>query len=330
MSDTYRITPEQEAALNKFTCERLKTSEDNLKKIKKFTACRGGDALVSNLISSGWSKDFRNSIAYYVIKNELGEIVLFFSLKCGTLFDPFHVDAFVSAYKDTEIYNKHWKKFRTYARGARLSPEDLKKIRISDPEAAKFIMLRDTIGESDWYELIRELKRMDSLMEDRRKEHNQLLVRVEQDYSAIQLVDFCAGKDASARWKYQDEYGMMPQLMGETLFWWFIVPKMQEISRLIGAEFVYLFAADSSAEGTLTRYYEGLHFRRLSKLGTVKPFYDLNCTFMGKRLSSLHDCLPRMKDLSVDPDVHGLDYYREEFLKNFNQNRIAVDAIDNV
>lgn len=325
MSDNYSITTEQKEALGKFTCERLTLKEENLKKMHNFIPCKGGDGLVANLRSSGWGKDLRGSTAYYVIKNEKGEIILFFSLKCGTLFDPFHVNAFVNAYLDTDVY-KLWKKFRACAYSTGSTPNDPKRTQPMDPEASKFVALRDTIGEPEWHELIRELKRLDSLMADRRTEHNQLLVRVEQDYSAIQLVDFCAEKRANERWK-EDEYGMMPQLMGETLFWWFIVPKMQEISRLIGTEFVYLFAADSSPENTLVKYYERLHFRKLSKLGTVKPFYDLNCAFMGKRLNTLHEYLPRMKDLSVDPDIQGLDYYREEFFKNFNQNRNASDNI---
>lgn len=326
MSDTYSMTQAQREALGKFTCERLAHKEENLEKIKNFTVRKEGRGLLGNLINSGWGKDMRGSTAYYVIKNERGEIVLFFSLKCGTLFDPFHVNAFVDAYQDTEVYGK-WKKFRVYAYNTGLTQPELNRVKAIDPEAAKFIALRDSIGEAEWFELIKELKRLDSLMEDRQNEHNQLLVRVEQDYSAIQLVDFCADDDANSRWKHQDEYGMMPQLMGETLFWWFIVPKMQQISQLIGAEFVYLFAADSSAEGTLTKYYERLHFRKLSKLGTVKPFYDLNCSFMGKRLNTLRDNLPRMKDLSVDSDIYGLDHYREEFIRNFNLNRISSDNV---
>lgn len=326
MPQNYSITPEQEAVLQKFTCERLTANEENLRKIKKFAVRKDSEGLLVNLLHSGWGKDLRGSIAYYVIKNERDEIIFFFSLKCGTLFDPFHVNAFVNAYEGTEVY-KLWKLFRPYAANSSLSPKELTRIREESAEAARFIAYQDVIGEAEWFNLIRELKRLDSLMEDRRAEHNQLLVRVEQDYSAIQLVDFCADNNANKRWKNKDEYGMMPQLMGETLFWWFIVPKMQEISRLIGAEFVYLFAADSSAEGTLTKYYERLHFRRLSKLGTVKPFYDLNCAFMGKRLKTLHESLPRMKDLSVDPDVYGLDHYRKEFFNTFNRNRNASDNI---
>ena len=114
--------------------------------------------------------------------------------------------------------------------------------------------------------------------------------------------------------------------MGETLFWWFIVPKMLEISDLIGCEYAFLFAADSKPDGFLMQYYENrLHFHKMDNLGTVKPFYDLNCYFMGQRLRTLS---PEFAPFDADPEaLKGLDQYREAFFADFNRNKYAADNI---
>ena len=118
--------------------------------------------------------------------------------------------------------------------------------------------------------------------------------------------------------------------MGEVMFWWFIVPKMLEVSKLAGCEYAYLFAADDSAEGFLMNYYEtACRFRRLNQLGAVKPLYDMNCWFMGTRLRTISPSMANDddyayferidgEDLDEKDYLLGLDYYLEEFFANFN------------
>lgn len=306
MTNTYGITPEQEAVLQKFTCERLSGDPLNFYQIMNFKSEKG-QGLVNNLLSNGWTSDAKGSIAYYVIKNPKGHIVMFFSLKCGVLFDPNDVVEFMEYYKDTEIVQL-WQ-----------------DAGYGDESARDYFQeLRRKMGRAKYEELVQQLKMYENIKLDKKKEPNQKIVRVNEGHPAIELVEFCANDHTKHCWK---EYGMGENRMGETLFWWFIVPKMQEIGRLIGCEYAFLFAADETPDGDLVRYYERLHFRKLTNLGTVKPYYDMRCWFMGKRLRTLSPSLANFTDVRVDSDPKGLDYYKEAYFSHFNQ---AADAMDNI
>lgn len=306
MSNTYRITPEQEAVLKSFTCQRLSQDPLNFWQIMNFRS-RKGPGLVNNLLNNGWTSDSKGSIAYYVIKNPEGKIVMFFSLKCGVLFDPDDVVEFMEFYKDTEIVQL-WK-------NAGYGDESAKDY---------FQELRRKMGRAKYEELVQQLMMYENIKLDKKKEPNQKIVRVNEGHPAIELVEFCANDTTKGCWEH---YGMGKSRMGETLFWWFIVPKMMEISQLIGCEYAFLFAADETPDGELVRYYEQLHFRKLPNLGTVKPYYDMRCWFMGKRLRSLAPNLTNVYDVRVDNDPKGLDFYQEEYFNHFNQ---AINAEDNI
>lgn len=305
MANTYPITDAQKEILSGFTCERLTADPTNLYRVQSFYSKRG-ECLVDNLKCSGWTADTKGSVAYYVIKNPQGQIVLFFSLKCGVLFDPDHVVKFMETFKDTEIH-QIW---QSYTQG--------------DEDALRQMQqLRRRMGERAFRSLIQDLKTYDWIKKDKRTEPNQKMIRVTEGHSAIELVEFCANDRTKHCWK---QYSMEPNRMGEVLFWWFIVPKMLEISSLIGCEYAFLFAADETPDGFLVHYYEdAFHFRKMTNLGTVKPFYDMNCYFMGKRLRTLTDDLA--EDIAEDDDCYGLDYYREQFFQNFNLSPDAVDIV---
>lgn len=307
MANTYPITEAQKKVLEGFTCERLTADKMNLYRIQSFTSARG-EGLVDSLKRTGWTADTKGSVAYYVIKNERQQIVLFFSLKCGVLFDPDHVVKFMETFKDTEIH-QIW---QAYLEG--------------DESAARYMQkLRKRLGDTTFRRLIHDLKTYDWIKKDKRTEPNQKMIRVTEGHSAIELVEFCANDRTKHCWK---QYGMTPNRMGEVLFWWFIVPKMLEISSLIGCEYAFLFAADETPDGFLVHYYEdAFHFRKMTNLGTVKPFYDMNCYFMGKRLRTLDDDLVEDTDMAEDDDYYGLDYYREQFFQNFNLSPDADDFV---
>ena len=307
MSNTYPITDAQKKILNSFTCERLTSDPANLALIQYFSSRRGG-GLVDNLKRSGWSADTKGTVAYYVVKNPQGQIVLFFSLKCGVLFDPKFVAEFMDHFKDTEVQ----KKWHAYLRG--------------DPSTYRyFTAIRQEMGEQEFSRLIYDLQTYDWIKKDKRNEPNPMIIRVQEGHSAIELVEFCANDRTKSCWK---TYGMEPNRMGEVLFWWFIVPKMLEISQLIGCEYAFLFAADKTPDGFLVRYYEeAFHFRKMNHLGTVKPFYDMNCYFMGKRLRTVTDETVEDQDISDDDDFYGLDYYQKMFFDNFNLSMDAADIV---
>ena len=322
MKNTYPITEEQKKFLSSFTCQRLKDDKDNLSKIQNFISDLN-DKLVVHLRCHGWNDDTRGTTAYYVVKNPQGKIMLFFSLKCGTLFDPDYVKRCKSEYSESKEF------------------QDLLKRSISGDEAAlkKLADLRREMGDEAYEEHLRELRQeykkrtevMRRINNDKAAEPNKKIVRVDQSHPAVEMVGFCVNDRMRGYWQeyFQRSFATRRHTMGKVLFWWFIVPKMIEVSQVAGCEYAYLFAADDEPDGDLMRYYEdALHFRKLTHLGAIKPDYDMCCFFMGRRLFSVdEDHLDSGEVIQDEDDLRGLDYYRDQFFNNFNLSTDVDDMI---
>ena len=82
-----KITDEQKKILENFSCERLSSNPENRSLIKSFVSEKGS-LLVDYLHNLAWDEDVECKTAYYLVKSPKNEIALFFSLKCGALFDP--------------------------------------------------------------------------------------------------------------------------------------------------------------------------------------------------------------------------------------------------
>ena len=322
MRNTYPITPEQIDILNSFTCERLTTNPMNLHKIQNFLSYRG-PGLVNALRNFGWEADRSGTTAYYVIKNSTGQIVMFFSLKCGSLFDPGYVKRFAEEFSETQQLWNMWNQARRGDEAAQQYLVELEGL-LGKEEFDKRLrnLETDFIVQRSMY---REIKA------DKRNEPSDKIIRVDKAHAAIELVEFCANDRTRSSWEaaFNDQLVTRRNTMGKVFFWWFIVPKMIEISQLIGCEYAYLFAADDDPDGDLVRYYEdALHFRKLTHLGTIKPYYDMNCFFMGRRLFSVdEDHLDPGEIIEDYDDLNGLDYYREQFFQHFNLRTDAHDII---
>ena len=322
MRNTYPITQEQIEILNTFTCERLTDSTDNLQKIQNFQSYRGR-GLVNSLRSYGWEADRCGSVAYYVIKNPQGRILMFFSLKCGALFDPHYVQRCAKEFDENK---ELWISINRARTGDESALDFLKKLKaeLGDDEYRRRILA----AEEDYYRSKGVYQR---IKWDKREEPNPNMIRVDQSHSAVELVEFCVNDRTKGCWDdlFCRNFATRRNTMGKVFFWWFIVPKMIEISRLVGCEYAYLFAADESPDGNLVRYYEdALHFRKLTHLGTVKPYYDLSCYFMGRRIFSIdEESVPSDEVVTCEDDLRGLEYYRDQFFANFNLRLDADDLI---
>ena len=322
MKNTYPITQEQIDLLNTFTCERLSTDPDNLSKIQNFHSGRGR-GLVNHLRDQGWTADKSGTTADYVIKNPQGRIMMFFSLKCGVLFDPHYFNRCAEEFTDAQRLWRAWNQARC---GDESAQAILDEFRRDKGEAAYKECIRDL--EVRYYHsrgVIQLIKR------DKRDEPNDKMIRVDKAHAAIELVEFCANDRTRDYWRdlFQKSFATRRQTMGKVFFWWFIVPKMIEVSSIAGCEYAYLFAADDEPDGDLVRYYEdALHFRKLTHLGTAKPMYDMNCYFMGRRLFSVdEDSVDPNEVIRDEDDLRGLDYYRKEFFANFNLRTDVYDMI---
>ena len=322
---TYSITEEQKQYLATFRCERLRDNDDNQTLIQFFRN-NEGSGLVTKLRRAAWNEDKLGSTAYYVVKNAEDEIVLFFSLKCGVLFDPNHVKDHMEIFGGDD-YGKVW--------DAILRPEEaalpaLQAIRHQDPanvllryeteeDAASMKVLVDNLTLPRvlalYHRIANDVDFMKRTKVEKKFEPNPNIIRVPETFSAVEIVEFCKDEITSSCWNKKLMGG---RSMAVTLFWHFVAQKILDINELIGSEYVFLFAADYGLQpfqkgiGKLIRFYRDLHFDYSVDLGTAKPVYDYQCQFLCQRLIAT----------GSQP---GLDTYQKEFFDAFNEDPKARD-----
>lgn len=308
MSELTRITPAQEELLRGFTCQRLTDEKDNLHLAWEFLS-RRNKSLEETLKFEAWQEDLEGvPAAYYVVKAPSGRIALYFSLKCGTLCDPTYAAKLTQSYNNVQQVLEELGQIGTRDEAF----EYLEEVRTSG-------MFPMPMSRRELMDHFREVKQDKQwLKKEKKAEPSDKIVRVDMAFPAVELVHFCVNDRVRDEWK---KLGL-GHAMGETLFWQFVLPKMLEISTLAGCEYAYLFAADSSRDSTLIKYYEKvLHFECSTTLGGIKPQYDFLCTFMCKRLRRLST----NRKMYVDPklweneDSMSLEDYRNEFFENFNK-----------
>ncbi len=266
----YRITVKQEELLNSFQCIRLK--DYNCSNIDNFFNKRN-KSISDTFKGDGLNEDKKGENAYYVITKD-NKIVLFFSIKCGSLY-----------YKPIlNIINELNEFVENRGNNIDKTLKNIKKV-------------IDEMDDETISEIIYEI----------RKEKNKNIKKVSNTYSAIELVHFCSNDNFKGEWeKIKNSYNIVDKnTMGKIFFWYYMVPKIKEINDIIGSKYAYLFAADSSNDETLIRYYEDLNFKIDDKVSTIKPYYDFSCIFMYQ-------------------EIAGLINKREEYLNRFNEDEKYV------
>lgn len=293
-----KISVEQERILDSFVCERLSANEENESLINSFASKRGS-SLVSYFEKYGPSEDKDGKTTYYVIKTKENEILMFFSLKGGALFEPLQDEA--------EIKQDFQRLLTLLQAIENVNGEG------EAADEANAILLKyqvgDRISAEDFNKLILKKARskkefLEHLFHEKKTEENEKIFRVQSTHPGIELVHFCTNDNMKEKWK---DYHM-GHPMGEVLYWKFIAPKFFEVQEIAGCEYAFLFAADLSEDGSLVNYYDvSLKFQKKQDVGTNKPFYDFCCEFMCQEVN-----LIRTK--------------RREFFENFNIDEDDVIA----
>lgn len=140
------------------------------------------------------------------------------------------------------------------------------------------------------------------LLEELEKEPTDHLKRVGKTFAGIEIVHFCANDACRMLW---DEFHFQ-QKMGAVIFWHFVVPKICEAKKLIGCQYLFLFAADLTPDELLINYYETfLGFHSSNERGTAIPFYDYACKFMYQ-------------------EINGIEERRERFYRDFNPDEESL------
>ena len=223
-----RITNEQEKVLDDFICERLSADVSNEALIDTFVSKRGS-SLVNYFKRFALKEEQDGKTAYYVIKTRQNEMLMFFSMKCGALFDALLDEHEVQ--KDCQRLTILLQAMEN-AEGVDFRADEINKILMKYQISDKILLedIASIIAKKKWK---KEL--LVQLADDKRTEDNNKILRVLSTHSAIELVHFCTNDNMKSKWNTYN----MGHPMGETLFWKFIAPKFFDVQSIVGCEYAF-------------------------------------------------------------------------------------------
>lgn len=209
-----------------------------------------------------WAEDSDGETRVYLIKDETGEIALFFSVKCGLL---------VGENLDESISEEE-KDFVDSLINVKRENEEESIKNLYDARLSMYGQ-----EHTDYLFLIAN-KRLESKTEATEIGQSDNTINVPNCISAIELRHLCKNE------KYHTPSNLGVPL-GFGLFWEVIVPLIIKISEQVGCKYLYLFAADktdTSNENKLRKlvsYYKNvLKFSECDEeIKLVKPKYDNYC-----------------------------------------------------
>lgn len=249
--------------------------------------------MVEYLQRLAWDEDNEGKTAFYLIKSPDDEVAMFFSLKCGALFDPLEEAAIE---RRAEI-------LKNQLRILQGIDGDGKEREIAIQLLEQFRLGKDIPIEKIKQRIKTDARQMKNILAqidyDKKHEGNSKIVRVGNTYPGIELVHFCSNDLTKERWKALG----LKHPMGEVMFWHHIAPIIYGIQDVIGCQYVFLFAADASEDGLLVNYYNvALKFEQPTEVATNKPRYDLCCEFMCQEISKLKKNRQEYFD-NFNPDI---------------------------
>ena len=289
-----RIRADQESILNRFRCSRVRDIDKAcLASIKGPTINGKASSNIPDLFRDEmYIKDDRTgALASYVIKNDADDILMFFSIRCGELFENVDHQKMILSHNALVAV----KKLAEY--GQQLPDEDVKK--------AYEAISRALDAGLGYEEFAYYGKKKQHYLNDASKEPNKEVSRVYTVYSGVELKFFGINENAKGYWKTLG----FNRKMGETLFWRFVIPKLEELREVVGCQYLFLFAADQEAEGRLVNYYRSvLHINASPHLSSNKPMFDYSSLFLYQEIAKMSE-------------------YKEKFFDEFNRD---VKDIENV
>ncbi len=264
-----KISDAQLEILASYRCERLSENNDNFILISDFYNCKN-NSLVDTLQGEAYSDDENNRLAYYVIKDKDEHIMMFFSLKCGLLYDEFYEGERLREMK------------ACYDRVLSLGKDSTLPEEFQNAVAAILESIRSKKGFKR--EEVARVLHLSEADEEFDRIFASNLKNVGVTFPGVEIVHLCANDAYRELW----DKNMFPQKMATTFFWYFIVPKVQELMKIAGCEYLFLFAADLTEDATLVSYYtENMGFELADEHCAAIPMYDFTCQFMSQKTSEL-------------------------------------------
>lgn len=284
-----QITEEQQQILNSLVCERLSSNENNLRLVDTFCNVRNG-SLEHTLKNEAYEEDEAGNIAYYLIKDKDENILFYFSIKCGILYDLFGEEEKLRKINDLFHFLVELEK----------DPSSTKEDKDTIASILESIRTRKGLVKKELSK-ISHIKK-NQIIEDLAKESEDNLKRVGKTFAGVEIVHFCANDNYRPSWKKLK----IKQKMGTVVFWHFLIPKICELRKIVGCEYLFLFAADLTPDELLVNYYKSnLGFKDSNEYGTAIPLYDYACKFMHQELKDIEE---RRKNfyLEFNPDEESI------------------------
>lgn len=253
-----KITSDQLAILDSFDATRLKEDETLLRDVCSFKNPKN-ENLVEYLVGDAFDDDDKNRCACYVVRDSDGEILCYFSIKCGLLYSEFE-----------EL--KKFEKFKNH----KIKLMELEQ-RSNDPQVRGYIEeIRRKLREAK-EDIEKLLGKFDSLPPNK---------QVAKSFPSVELTHFCVNESYREKWQ---TYGFSTKnRIGATIFWHVIVRLVENIRNLTGCEYLYLFAADATSDLHLVNHYKNMMgLREEMTMSALQPIYDFNCTFLCTDIDSL-------------------------------------------
>jgi hypothetical protein len=177
-----KITERQEEILDQLICQRLSDDPQNQVLIKDF-CCAKGKGLVSYLHQYAWEEDVDGTTAFYLIKNQKGDILMFFSLKCGSLFNPLDEEEIQESINN----NNHLLEAIRKEPDSNMEQETSELLeQILSGFGLTLEQIRDRLQQN----VKNATKTLKALDRDRLQEPNDKIVRVGETYPGVELVHF--------------------------------------------------------------------------------------------------------------------------------------------
>lgn len=268
-----QITEEQQQILNSLVCERLSSNENNLRLVDTFCNIRNG-SLEHTLKNEAYEEDEAGNIAYYLIKDKDENILFYFSIKCGILYDLFGEEEKLRKINDLFLFLVELEK----------NPSSTKEDKETIVSILESIRTRKGLVKKELSK-ISHIKK-NQIIEDLAKESEDNLKRVGKTFAGVEIVHFCANDNYRPAWEKLN----IKQKMGTVVFWHFLIPKICELRKIVGCEYLFLFAADLTPDELLVNYYKSnLGFKDSNEYGTAIPLYDYACKFMHQELKDIEE-----------------------------------------
>lgn len=268
------ISNKQKEWLHSLKCMRMSETDDI--SFSDFTNTQN-DELQQHYCEHAYEADTNNESAYYIITTSDNKVLFYFSLRCGLLFEKV-----ISEELQNLCYAFLEYKPKTVEMNEKLKYFQLTN-NFSDHEMSTYF--------NELYSKIRYQKK--SLRENTRIGESNGVELVPQSLPAIELSHFCKNEDNKA----YSEYLFPNHKLGEIIFWYFVLPVVQNVLKLIGGQYVYLFAVASDENQSLVNYYNTLlKFDKEPILGTYKPTYAQSCKFMCLSIKKALDIKKRISE----------------------------------